>query len=156
MAELADAIAGYHRLLDDAKYQELGWAERFHDEMRRRGLSESGRLLSPVLRPHFISTEQMQRTAAVSSRLWDLLGRVEALTADCPQMLNRVRMLPAEKMLAALPCGYPRSGVASRLNAVLHNGSLTIRNFEACAGVGLAYSDVLADLFLSLPIVHDF
>ena len=35
MAELADAIAGYHRLLREAKYQELGWAEKFHEEMRR-------------------------------------------------------------------------------------------------------------------------
>jgi hypothetical protein len=156
MAELADAIAGYHRLLDDAKYQELGWAEKLQDDMRRRGLSESGRLLTPVLRPYFVSAEQVQRAAVVSTRLWDVLGRIETLSADCPQILNRVRMLPAEKMLAALPCGYSRPGVASRLNAVVHNGSLTVRNFETCAGVGLAYADVLADLFLSLPIVREF
>src|ERR1700761_1310345 len=126
MAELADAIAGYHRLLREAKYQELGWAEKFHEEMRRRGLSESGRLLTPVLRPHLITQEQTRRAAAVSSRLWNLLGRVELLAADSPQLLNRVRMLPAEKMLAAIPCGYRRSGMASRLSAVVHNGSITV------------------------------
>ncbi|HEX4770066.1 MAG TPA: hypothetical protein VH351_04490 [Bryobacteraceae bacterium] len=156
MAELANAIAGYHRLLHEPKYQDLEWAEKFHVEMRRRGLCQSGRLLTPVLRPHLISKEQLRRAAAVSSRLWNLLGRVEILAADSPQLLNRVRMLPAEKMLAAIPCGYPRPGAASRLNAVVHNGSMTIRSFETCASVGLAYADLLADMFLSLPIVREF
>jgi hypothetical protein len=156
MAELADAIAGYHRLLQEAKYQELAWADEFHEEMRRRGLSDSGRLLNPVLRPHLISKDQARRAGAVSSRLWNLLGRVETFAADTPQLLNRVCMLPAEKMLAAIPCGYPRPGVASRLNTVVHNGSMTVRNFETCASVGLAYADVLADMFLSLPIVREF
>jgi hypothetical protein len=155
MAGLADVIAGYHRLLADAKYRDLAWAENLQERMRSRGLTESGRLLTPVLRPHFISKEQLTCVASASGRLSNLLGRVETLAVNSPQLLNRMRMLPAEKMLAVLPCGYARPGMASRFNAVIHNGSVSLRSFETCAGVGLAYADLLADMFLSLPIMRE-
>lgn len=156
MAELPDAVAEYHRLLQDPKYQEFGWADKFHEDMRRRGLVDSGRLLSPVLRPYFVTKGQAQRASLLAARLWELLGRFETLTQHTPQLLNRLRMLPAEKVLAAIPCGYSRPGVTSRFNAVVHNGSVTVRNFETCTGMGPAFADVLANMFLDLPLLREF
>ena len=65
-------------------------------------------------------------------------------------------MLPAEKMLAAVPHGYSRSGVAASMDANLRNGSLLLQGVDACKPAGLGYSNLLADLFLELPIVKEF
>ena len=155
MARLAYAIATYHRLLGDERFRDLAWAEQLQDKMRQQGISGGGRLLTPVLRPHFVSGEQQARLAAVSTRLADLLAKLENLTLQSPRLLNKIRLFPAEKLLAALPCGYSPAAKASRYEAAIHNGSLCVRGFENAAGIGIAFADVLADLFLALPIVRE-
>jgi len=65
-------------------------------------------------------------------------------------------MLPAEKMLATVPCGYSRCNVMASMDATVRNGSLSLQGLNACKPAGLAYSSLLADLFLELPVVKEF
>ncbi|MBV9293966.1 MAG: hypothetical protein JO145_00225 [Acidobacteriaceae bacterium] len=46
--------------------------------------------------------------------------------------------------------------MTSRLDAHLQNGSLFVRGFETCKPRALGFSELLADLFLDLPIVREF
>jgi hypothetical protein len=156
MAQLGDAIVRYHKFLDQPSYRETAWAEQFQEQMRRRHLLDSGRLLAPVLRPHFISRRQLDALARLSSQMAEVLDRLEAVAFASPPLLNRLQMLPAEKMLAAIPHGYPRAGVTASLHANLNNGSLVLQGVDACKPAGLVYSDLLADLFLDLPVVKEF
>ncbi len=155
MAQLSEAIARYHKLLDNG-YRDLGWAEALQERMRRRNLTDSGRLLSPVLRPHFITRRQLENLTQVAERLSAILDRVGAFALESPPLLQRLQMLPAEKMLAALPSGSSRFAVTSRLEAHLHNGSLAMQAVDGCRSIGLANADLLADLFLDLPITKEF
>src|SRR5581483_9558610 len=68
MAQAGEGIARYHKLLDQEKYRDLAWAEELQDQMRRQKLTESGRLLAPVLRPCFLSRRQLE-TLTESGRL---------------------------------------------------------------------------------------
>ncbi len=156
MAQLGEAVARYHQLLEDVSFRDLAWAEELQERMRQQGLTDSGRLLAPVLRPEFISKSQLTSLTTVSERLATILDQVEALALQSPQLLNRVRMLPAEKMLASVSCGYMRSSIASRMDAGLRNGSLSLNGLETCKPVGFGYADRLADLFLQLPIMKQF
>ncbi len=156
MAQRADAIAQYHELLQQPDFRDLSWADELQEDMRNQGLTDSGRLLTPVLRPHFLAREQVARLAAVTAKLAKILARVEAFALSSPQIWNRLGMLPVEKALAALPCGYARPNVASRLDAAVQNGSLSVRGFEPFSASGLAYTDALANLFLQLPIMREF
>ncbi len=156
MAQLGEAIARYHQLLEDVSFRDLAWAEELQEQMRQQGLTDSGRLLAPILRPDFITKSQLTRLTTVSERLATILDQVEALALQSPQLLNRVQMLPAEKMLASLSCGYARSSIASRMDAGQRNGSLSLHGLETCKPVGLGYADRLADLFLRLPIMKEF
>jgi hypothetical protein len=155
MAQLSEAIARYHKLLDTG-YRDLGWAEALQQQMRGRNLTDSGRLLSPVLRPHFITRRQLENVTQVAERLSVILDRVGAFALASPSLLQRLQMLPAEKMLAALPSGSSRFAVTSRLEAHLHNGSLAMQAIDGCRSIGLANADLLADLFLDLPITKEF
>lgn len=156
MALLADAIARYHRLLEQDVYRDLAWAAELQDRMRQRNLMDSGRLVTPVLRPQFISRRQLESLTRVAERLALILDQIEALALSSPQLLSRIQMLPAEKMLAAIPSAYARFSVTSRMDANLENGSLCLRGFDASKPAGLAYSEPLAELFLDLPIVKAF
>jgi hypothetical protein len=156
MPQIGDAIARYHKLLEQPSFRATSWADQFQEEMRRRHLVDSGRLLAPVLRPHFISRRQMDALARLSSQMSQILERLEAVAFASPVLLNRLQMLPAEKMLAAVPHGNSRSGVAVSMDANLRNGSLSLQGFDACKPAGLVYSNILADLFLELPIVKEF
>ncbi len=156
MAQLGEAIARYHKLFEQTGYHDLAWAEELQEQMRQRGLIDSGRLVSPVLRPQFITRRQLEMLTRAAEHLAAILDQVEALALGSPALLNRLQMLPAEKMLAAMPSGYARFSVTSRMDAHLQNGSLSLRGFESCKPTGFAYSEPLADLFLELPLVKAF
>lgn len=155
MAYVEEAIVRYHKLLA-TEYRDLSWAEELQDQMRQRGLSDSGRLLSPVLRPQFISRRQLEMLTRAAEQLSVVLDQIEALALQSPALLNRLQMLPAEKVLAALPPGYARFSVTSRMDAHLQNGSLCLRGLDTCQPRGVAQSEILADLFLDLPVVKTF
>ena len=156
MAQLGDAIVRYHKLLEQPGYRETGWAEQLQGEMRQRHLVDSGRLLAPVLRPHFVTRRQLDSLGRLSSQMAEILDRLEAIAFASPPLLQRLFMLPAEKMLAAIPHGYARAGLTASMDANLSNGSLFVQGVDACKPAGLVYSNVLADLFLELPLLKEF
>jgi hypothetical protein len=156
MAQLGDAIARYHKLLEQPGYRDTSWAEQFQEEMRQRHLVDSGRLLAPVLRPHFVTRRQLDTLSRLTSQMAEILDRVEAIAFASPVLLSRLQMLPAEKMLAAIPHGYTRAGVTASLDANLKNGSLFLQGVDACKPAGLVYANILADLFLELPLLKEF
>jgi hypothetical protein len=156
MAQLGDAITRFHRLLEQPSYRDTSWAEQFQEQMRQRHLVDSGRLLSPVLRPHFVTRRQLDALTRLSSQMAEILDRLEAVAFASPPLLNRLQMLPAEKMLSAIPHGYPRAGVTASMDANLKNGSLFVQGVDACKPAGLVYANSLADLFLEIPLVKEF
>src|ERR1700761_3581415 len=143
MAQLGDAIARYHRLLDQDSYRDFAWAEQLQERMRQQHLTDSGRLLTPVLRPQFISRRQLHALSRAADPLVSILDRIEPPALECPPLLNRIQMLPAEKMLASIPSCYSRLSVTSRMDANVENGSLCLRGFDASKPAGLAYSEPL-------------
>lgn len=155
MVQPAAAVAAFHGLLDSVEYADLGWAQRLQEEMRGQGLTESGRLVNPVLRPHFISRAQFHHLGRVASCLSRALQILERAVLESPALLNRLRLLPAEKALVMERCGLPGAIHASGLRAAVENGSVSLRGIDTNAGLGLAYSHLLADLFLRLPIMRD-
>jgi len=156
MAQLGDAVARYHKLLEQDCYRELAWADELQERMRERHLTDAGRLLSPVLRPQFISRRQFDSLSRAAEHLIAILDQIEALALACPPLLNRLQMLPAEKMLASAPRCYSRLNVTSRMDANVENGSFSLSGFDASRPAGLAHWEPLADLFLDLAIVKEF
>src|SRR5579875_1147606 len=156
MAQAGEGIARYHKLLDKEKYRDLAWAEELQDQMRRQKLTESGRLLAPVLRPCFLSRHQLETLARVSEHISSIVDSIEALALESPLLLKRLHMLPAERMLAAVSPGGVRFSVTTRMDAYVQNGSVSLQGFDACKPTGFVYADALADLFLKLPILKEF
>ncbi len=156
MAQLSEAIARYHKLLRGEAYRDLTWAQAFQERIQQQHAPDSGRTGTVILRPHFISERELTRLTRATEHLAAILDQIEAVALKTPSLLDRIQLLPAEKMLAAIPSGYSRFSITSRMDAHLLNGSLSLRGFEAGNTSGLACSERLADLFLDLTILKQF
>ncbi len=155
MTQLGEAIARYHKLLEGGQYQNLAWAHQLHERMQANNLAVSGRPVSPVLRPHFITRRQYAGLAKAVESFSSAIARIEKLAVASPALLSRMELLPAEKMLAAVDPGYPFLSVTSLIDTHLNNGTVRFARYIPDTPVGVAYGEALSDLFYDAPPVKD-
>lgn len=156
MAQTEEAVVRFRKLFEQECFQDLSWAEELQERMRRQGLVRSGRPVSATLRPEVLSRPHLEKLRETADGLSAILQRVEPLILSTPALLNRLGMLPVEKMLVNLEIKNARSCTLASIKAHRQNGSLRICDYDTCGLHSLMYSDQLADLFLSLPSLQAF
>ena len=88
--------------------------------------------------------------------LYSAMERIERMALASPQLMTRMSMLPAEKMLAAINPGYSWPSVTSLLDTHLNNGTLTFVGCTSDAPSGVVYGETLNSLYYDLPPVREF
>jgi hypothetical protein len=156
MTQLDEAITRYHRILESEPYRDLRWVKSLQDEMEARQLSAGGRLLCPFLRPNFVTQKQYDYLVKTGEALISAVDRMLRSALASPQLLSRMQLFPAEKMLAAIDPGYEMSEVSAQLDLQIQNGSLHVMQYNADALTGAAWSEGLSDLFYDCPPVKEF
>lgn len=156
MTQLGEAVARYHKLLEADAYKDLAWAHDLHERMKAQQLTVAGKPISPILRPHFITRRQYAGLVKAAEALIGAIDRVERIAIGSPALLSRMELLPAEKMLATVDPGYPFLSVTSLLNAQMHNGTLRFPQFNPDTPTGVAYGDLLSNMFYDAPLVKEF
>jgi hypothetical protein len=124
--------------------------------MEARQLSAGGRLLCPFLRPNFVTQKQYDNLVKTGEALISAVDRMLRLALASPQLLSRMQLFPAEKMLAAIDPGYEMSEVSAQLDLQIQNGSLHVLQYNSDALTGAAWSEGLSDLFYDCPPVKEF
>ncbi|MDP8982291.1 MAG: hypothetical protein M3O35_17070 [Acidobacteriota bacterium] len=147
MTQLDEAIVRYHKLLEAEPYKDLSWAHALQERMKEQHLAVSGRPVSPVLRPHFITRRQYTGLVKAAETLSGAINRVETMALASPALMARMELLPAEKMLAAVDPGYPFFSVTSLLDTHMHNGTMRFAQYAPDTPTGVAYGEALSDLF---------
>jgi uncharacterized circularly permuted ATP-grasp superfamily protein len=156
MTQLDEAIARYHRILESEPYRDLRWVKNLQEQMEAQQLSAGGRLLCPFLRPNFVTQKQYDNLVKTGEALISAVDRMLRLALASPQLLSRMQLFPAEKMLAAADPGYEMSEVSAQLDLQIQNGSLHVLQYNADALSGAAYAEGLSDLFYDCPPVKEF
>lgn len=156
MNQVDEAIARYHKLLETEPFRDLGWVEQLHQTMRVRKLELSGKPISAFLRPHFVTRRQYDALEKGGEALWAAIDRMRQLVLTTPALLNRLDLLPGERMLAELNPGYKHFAVTSLLDSHINNGSMRFSHFSAETPVGVLYQDMLSDLFYEAAPVKEF
>jgi hypothetical protein len=156
MRQLGEAIARYHKILESEPYRNLEWAEELQSRMKASHLMAQNRPVSPVLRPHFITRRQYASLVKAAESLFAAINRVERMALSNEKLLNRIQMLPAEKMLAAVDPGYSLLSVTSLLDANIHNGTLHFNAYTAETPAGVAFGEALDSLFWDSGPVKEF
>jgi hypothetical protein len=153
---LNEAIDYYHGLLGDELAQET--QTQLDDQLRRRNLFFGERPLCTVLRPRFVTSDQyrfMQKRVAVLLRAFDRI--YQAAMADA-SFRAQFGLDDWEERLVAHDPGFPEPSPLSRLDAffVPERGGLRFTEYNAETPAAAAYGDVLAEVFLGLPVMRAF
>jgi hypothetical protein len=156
MSQLNEAIARYHKILESEPYRDLSWVKELQARMEAQELSSGGRLLCPFLRPNFVTQRQYDALVKAGESLLSANYRMQQIALGSPQLLAKLELLPAEKMLAAIDPGYSIPEVSSKLDLQLTNGSLQVTQYTGDAPSGVAYAENLADIFYDSPPVKEF
>jgi hypothetical protein len=155
MTQIGEAIARYHKSLETEPYADLAWAHALQERMTAQRLSVAGKPVSPVLRPHFITRRQYVSMVRGVESLSSAIERVQNMAIGTPQLLSRMELLPAEKMLAAVDPGSAFLSVTSLINTHINNGTMRVEQYNPDTPTGVAYGDLLSDLFYDAPPVKE-
>src|SRR5215469_13469704 len=147
MSQLDEAISRYHKILEAEPYKNLSWVKTLQDRMESERLSFGGRMTCPFLRPNFVTQRHYDNLVKGGENLLAAMDRMLQMVLASPQLLARMELLPAEKMLAAIDPGYQIAEVASKLDLQLQNGSMRVVQFNAGSPAGLAYAEGLSNIF---------
>src|SRR5208337_4328564 len=155
MTQLEEAVARYHKTLESDTVRTSDWVAELRDQMAARRLVVAGRPISPVLRPHFLSRRQYINVVKSAESLHTAIDRLRLLVIQDPQLMARMEMLPAEKMLAAVDPGYASPAISALLETHVNNGTLQVTGGQADLPHGVVYGEILSDLFYELAPVKD-
>jgi hypothetical protein len=150
----ARAAEDYHRLLrdDEALVEEL--EARFFERMREARLTFGGRVLCAFPRPNFVAPADYEAIRGVCRDIFRAVEKVETRLGE--DLWDRVDLTPEERELVRLDPGYRRSSPTSRLDSFITTEGYRFVELNAESPAGIAYNEVLVDIFLELPVVKRF
>jgi hypothetical protein len=148
------AVEDYHRMLREESGVVRDLVGGLEDRMREAKLTFGGRLLCPFLRPSFVSPASYQEVRRVCRLVFQAVQTVEARLAET--LWDRVDLGTEERELARLAPARGLSAPTARLDSFLTASSFQFVELNAETPAGIAYDDVLVDLFLELPLVRRF
>lgn len=166
---LEEAIQTYHELLADQLAADS--QAQLDDQLRRRGLFFGERPLCTVLRPRFLTPAQYRFIQQQTQVLLSAFGKIQDRAMTDPPFRSQFGLLEWEDKLVQLDPGFKASSPTSRLDAFFLPAQRSLQEqdreetgrdrlyfteYNAETPAAAAYCDVLADVFLGLPIIGKF
>jgi len=133
----------------DPALDEAG-CEGLLDWQVEHGACFDGRPLCWVLRPAFVTPDQLVRLEGICRRLTAAIRQVRMKMTAGDDWLDRLELLPEVRELVAIEPGFDRLGVTTRLDAFEDGSAFSFVELNAEAPAGIAYHDLLARMFNSI------
>ena len=115
-----------------------------------------GRMLSPYLRPHFVTRGEWQQITRTCETVWGAIEKVGRIAPNDKLMLDQIGLTAGEHELVAVDPGYHEVSVTARLDSFLTDESYWFVELNAECPAGIAYQDVAAEIFCGLPLMREF
>ena len=115
-----------------------------------------GRMLSPYLRPHFVTRAEWQQITKACEAVWGAIEKIGRIAPDNRLMLEQLGLTEGERELVAIDPGYEEVSVTSRLDSFLTDETYQFVELNAECPAGIAYQDVAAEIFCELPVMQEF
>ncbi|HMN28687.1 MAG TPA: hypothetical protein PKE45_11110, partial [Caldilineaceae bacterium] len=160
MTNLDAAIHFYHDLCENGPLVHQSW-DVLAPGMRERDLVFGERPLCTVLRPLFHTEESYGYLYERTMLILGVFRKIGQALLDDPQLRRQVHLTNEEEYLLRLPTGYKTPIPTARLDSFFAhsaagNYSLQYIEFNGESPAGMAYNDVLGELFLETPLMQRF
>ena len=151
---MKDPVAAYHELLDDGRLIEES-AAALTDGQRERRLMFGERPLCVALRPQLLSSQQHERANAAAVGVHSALAALEKAVLKDDGLRRELDLNVEEERLAMADPGFAHSSPSMRLDSFFA-GEVRFVECNAESPAGMAYSDNLAAVFSTLPVMKAF
>lgn len=152
---LAPEVERYHTLVEEAKLTEEQLAA-FQGRMRDAKITFGDRVSCHYLRPQLLTTSQYDLIRRVVRTIWSALEKLSPHLQRRQDLQDRLGLTPLEKELVAIDPGYRQVSPMARFDSFFTERSLKFVELNAECPAGPAYTEVLAELFLDLPLMRKF
>src|ERR1041384_6558547 len=115
-----------------------------------------GRMLSPYLRPHFVTRDEWQKITETCETVWSAIEKVGRIAPTDNLVLEQIGLTAGERELVSVDPGYDNVSVTSRLDSFLTDETYQFVELNAECPAGIAYQDVAAEIFCELPLMQEF
>ncbi len=160
MTQLQRAIELYHSLLTPALASES--QTLLSEQQQRRGLFFGTRPLCTILRPRLLTTAQYHHLQRSLRQIMPAFAKVEQAALHDPAVLQQFMLSDWEKELLPFEPGFVSSPTA-RMDCFCVMGNdddvyntIAMTEYNAETPAAVAYTEVLSDIFLGLPIMREF
>jgi hypothetical protein len=148
-------IAEYHDLLVEGD-PHAEW-ERLATGMEAQQLRFRDRYLCNVLRPLLLPRAKYREVVHASAAFYGAIGTLFEWLVEDEALRARMGLSAVEEAALAIDPGFPSPDGIGRLDGFLDlGGNLRFVEFNSDSPGGMAYGQILADLFLSLPVMQQF
>lgn len=163
------AIAYYHELvskMDTATLAEI--STRFINALRQHKACYGERPLSTFLRPKFVTSPQLDLIKDACRVLREAVVKLKEAIFAQPEFMAQIGLSEGERLLCEIEPGFSRLSVTSRWDSFLteaapakdkkESAGITLKFVELNADTpaGIAYNDVMSDIYLHLPFMAEF
>jgi uncharacterized circularly permuted ATP-grasp superfamily protein len=149
--DLVDKIIDeYHSLLREPEVMEAKAVAAFRQQMHDQHAIFGGRLLSPFLRPNFLTRSQFRFVQDTLKQMMDVVAIVERRALEDPGFVKEMALLPGEEELLRIEPGLRRFSAKSRMDTFLTRDSFKFVEYNAESPAGIAYGDILQNIFYDL------
>lgn len=152
---LNEAVAYYHKLLEDAELAETSRRE-LDEGLEKARLIFGGRRLSPYLRPHFVTETDWARVVAICETIWSALQKVKDAAVRDEEILNELGITAIERELVAIDPKYDTVSPTARLDSFLTDNAYSYVELNGESPAGIAYADSASEIFEKIPVMRKF
>jgi len=160
MIEIHDVINHYNELALTDHLGQDSW-RMMEAGLQQQRLIFGDRPLTTVVRPLFHTRRGWAYLRERSETMLEVFRKASDAMLDDAELRSQVHLTPLEEELIRIPTGYRTSIPTARLDSffVRHDDgriNLSFLEFNGESPAGMAYGDVLAELFMQLPLMKRF
>lgn len=152
---LHDAVSRYHDLLRDDSLAQSSRA-MLDEGLEQSKLIFGGRLLSPYLRPHFVTEPDFARIVRICETVWSAIQKVKDAAIDDPTIVDDLGVTEIERELISIDPGYRAVSPTARLDSFLTEAAYSFVELNGESPAGIAYVDAAYEIFSRLPVMKQF
>ena len=152
---VAQAVSHYHNLLEKTYLSDT--VQSLEHAISERRLTVAGRPVCSVLRPHFIDSTSYEMVMRASTLVMRGFAELKQRLFQDSALRARLELTPAEEEIVLIDTGYGAADVSARLDGFLDAaGNFRFVEYNADSPGGIAFGDVLSEVFAALPVVREF
>jgi hypothetical protein len=155
------AIQHYHELVSKMDTATLAAiSAHFISDLREHKACYGERPLSTFLRPKFVTSPQLDLIKEACRVLREAVVKVKEAIFTQPDFMAQIGLSEGERLLCAIDPGFSRLSITSRWDSFMTESptgvTLKFVELNADTPAGIAYNDVMSDIYWRLPFMVEF